>query len=289
MLAVPPVRLMPAPAPRLAAPGPAAALPDGAGVPQPTFLGTPCATEHVRRSRAAGTRLSRGRPGPRASADVPAPRAPGASGTGPRRNHDDGASPWSGQQRWSIAVVTVPAPATGTRTSAPPAPFDPRSRHSPQKSYTHATGPVGLFSIGAAELYLESRMSRRVLASQQNLGPGRGRGLGLGGAGAWAGPGLGPGLGPGVGPGWGLTSVAGGRVMTGGGPWCGCGDWVLSGRTGRWGGTFSAERVGGGQGRRGEQEAGEDAANRRLERMSAGSSRMRSSLVRLSSGSAASR
>jgi hypothetical protein len=27
-----------------------------------------------------------------------------------RRNHDDGASPWSGQRRWSIAVVRNPSP-----------------------------------------------------------------------------------------------------------------------------------------------------------------------------------
>ena len=42
MLAVPPVRLMPAPAP-------AAALPDAVGVPQGTFLGTSCATKRGRR------------------------------------------------------------------------------------------------------------------------------------------------------------------------------------------------------------------------------------------------
>jgi len=70
-----------------------------------------------RRSHAAGTRLSCGRPGPCASADAPASRAPGISGAGTRRNHDDGASWWSEPRRWSIAVVTVPAPRTRSTTS----------------------------------------------------------------------------------------------------------------------------------------------------------------------------
>jgi hypothetical protein len=193
MLAVPPVRLMPAPAPRLAAPGPAAALPDGAGVPQPTFLGTPCATEHVRRSRAADTRLSRGRPGPRASADVPAPRAPGASGTGPRRNHDDGASPWSEPPRWGIAVVTVPAPGTGTRT---------RRTTSTTRPSIQALTPEELHPCHRAGRALLDRRCRVVprvpdvtegssvsakSGAWAGPGPGPGRGRGLGGAGAWAG------------------------------------------------------------------------------------------------------
>ena len=53
---------------------------------------------------------------PRAPAAAPAPRAPGRPRRRPGHNHDDGASWWSEQQRWSIAVVTAPVSGTGTRT-----------------------------------------------------------------------------------------------------------------------------------------------------------------------------
>jgi hypothetical protein len=76
------------------------------------------------------------RPGLRAPATAPAPRAPGPSRHRPGPNYDDGASWWSGQRRWSIAVVTVPGPEPECGPEAPPAPPDPRSRHSLQMSRT---------------------------------------------------------------------------------------------------------------------------------------------------------
>jgi hypothetical protein len=78
-----------------------------------------------------------GRPGLRAPAAALAPRAPGQPRHRPGPNHDDGALPWSGQQRWSIAVVAVPAPGTGTRTRRTTSTTSLRSRHSLQKGHTH--------------------------------------------------------------------------------------------------------------------------------------------------------
>ena len=117
MLAVPPVRLMPAPAPRLPAPAPR------------------------RRCRAAASGARR------RAGQARAPRRPlpyhghqDRPGTGPgpattmehRRgqNHDDGALPW----------LRSPPPEPERGPAAPPAPPAPRSRHSLQKSYT--LGPM---------------------------------------------------------------------------------------------------------------------------------------------------